>query len=83
MADRKQRVSAEERARQDGNRRDTTTISKSEKSINTTQLIQTNFRINPDVKKALADHFKKKGLSVGSGIRFIIMDYVRKEGIIY
>ena len=44
-------------------------------------MIQTNFRIDPDVKEALQEHFKGKGLSFGSGIRMVLMEYIKLNGV--
>lgn len=52
-----------------------------EKKIDTSTMVQTNFRIDPDFKISLTKHFKTKGLAFGSGVRMVLMDYMKKNGV--
>jgi hypothetical protein len=41
-----------------------------------------NFRMNDKDWAALVAYFKERRLQVGSGIRMIIADYLRKQGVL-
>jgi len=72
------RSNIEEHARKDA---EETRIQGLKKKVYESAMTQTNFRLDPDTKDALANHFKERGLSMGSGIRMIIMDYVKMNGV--
>lgn len=44
-------------------------------------LKQHNFRMKDSEWNRLKDHFYNKGLSIASGLRMIILEYMKKEGI--
>jgi len=41
-----------------------------------------NFRMNDEDWRTLENHFKERRLQVGSGIRMVLIEYLKKQGLL-